>query len=93
MLSTKIVLPNFLKTLVITSMAFGSIAAFAGHHEEGEKIGDLKDMKGKHSLKADEMSEKLDTDALSSSLTDESKESMEKGEEMADKAEEIKPGE
>ncbi|MGK0373608.1 MAG: hypothetical protein ACJA2E_000075 [Arenicella sp.] len=46
MLSTKSVLPNFLKTLLITSMAFGSVAAYAGHHLEGEKkVGDMKEMK------------------------------------------------
>lgn len=38
MLSTKPVLPNFLKTLLLASMAFGSVAAFAGHHQEGEKL-------------------------------------------------------
>jgi len=40
MLSTKPVLPNFLKTLVITSMAFGSVAAFAGDDKKAEEIGD-----------------------------------------------------
>lgn len=46
MLSTKSVLPNLLKTLLITAMAFGSVAAYAGHHLEGEKkVGDLKEMK------------------------------------------------
>lgn len=93
MLSTKPVLPNFLKTLVITSMAFGSVAAFAGHHEEGEKIGDLKDMKAKHSLKAEELTNQLDADATASSLTEESENTMEKADSMLDKAEEIKPGE
>ena len=93
MLSTKPVLPKFLKILVIVSMAFGSVAAFAGHHEKGEKIGDLKDMKAKHSLKADEMGKKLDAEAVTSSLTEESKESMDKGEEMADKANEAAPEE
>ncbi len=93
MLSKKPVLPNFLKTLLITSMAFGSVAAFAGQNQEGEKIGDLKDMKAKHSLKAEEMTNKLDAEAAASSLTDESKSTLNKGDEMLDKAEEIKPGE
>lgn len=93
MLSTKPVLPNFLKTLVITSMAFGSVAAFAGDSEKEEKIGNLEDMKGKQSIKADEIASKRDASALKSSLTEESKETMEKGEKMVDKVEEIKPGE
>ncbi len=93
MLSTKPVLPNFLKTLVITSMAFGSVAAFAGDDKKAEEIGDLKDLKGKHAQKADEMAEKVDAEVLSSSLTDEAKEAMEKGEEMIDKVKEIQPGE
>ncbi|MFT6032368.1 MAG: hypothetical protein ACI854_000897 [Arenicella sp.] len=37
MLSTKPVLPNFLKILLLASMAFCSVSAFAGHHQEGEK--------------------------------------------------------
>jgi len=74
-------------------MAFGSVAAFAGDHKKDEKIGDLKDMKAKHSLKADEMSKKVDAEAVTSSLTEESKETMHKGEKMADKAKEAKPEE
>jgi len=74
-------------------MAFGSAAAFAGDHKKGEKIGDLKDMKDKQTLKADEMSNKVDAEAAKSSLTAESKKMVDKGEEMADKAEKAKPEE
>ncbi len=93
MLSTKPVLPNFLKTLLITTMAFGSVAAFAGDHKKGEKIGDLKDMKDKQTLKADEMSNKVDAEVTKTSLTAESKKMVDKGEKMADKAEKAKPEE
>jgi Skp family chaperone for outer membrane proteins len=74
MLSTKPVLPKFLKTLLITSMAFGSVAAYASHHQEGEKkIGDVKEMKAKHSMKADKMHKEHDA---KHSTTDEAAKDM-----------------
>ncbi|MBL4672783.1 MAG: hypothetical protein JKX81_11035 [Arenicella sp.] len=86
MVSTKSVLPKLLKTLVITSMAFGSIAAYAGHHEEGEKkVGDLKDMKSKHSMKADKMHKEHD---VKHSMTDEAKSEVTDTKENMDKAKE-----
>ncbi|MFT6407333.1 MAG: long-subunit fatty acid transport protein [Arenicella sp.] len=94
MLSTKSVLPNFLKTLLVASMAFGSVAAFAGHHQEGEKkIGGLKDIKSKHSLEADKAHNELDTDALKSSMTDESAGAMNESDKMIDDAEKKAPEE
>lgn len=95
MLSTKPVLPNFLKAILTASLVFGSAAAFAGDKAKAEKIGDLKDMKAKHSQKADKMAKKEDAEGLASSMTDETVESMTKGkaDAMSEKAEEIKPGE
>jgi hypothetical protein len=83
-LSTKSVLAKLLKTLVITSMALGSIAAYAGHHEEGEKkVGDLKDMKPEHSMKADEMHKEHD---VKHSMTNEAKTDMMDAKDNMDKA-------
>ena len=93
MLPIKPILPNFLKTLVVASMAFGSVATFADDHKKAEKIGDLKDMEAKHSLKADELTNKLDGDTVVNSLTEQSEGALDKAEEMTDKVEEIKPGE
>ncbi len=95
MLSTKPVLPNFLKAILTASLVFGSAAAFAGDKATAEKIGDLKDMKAKHSQKADKMSKKEDAEGLASSMTDETVEGATKGkaEVMSEKVEEIKPGE
>ena len=93
MLSTKPVLPKFLKILVIVSMAFGSVTVFAGQQQGGEEIGDLKDMKIKRSIKADELTNQLDADGAASSLTKERNDVIKKTEEMADQVEEIKPGE
>jgi len=84
MLTTKSVLPKLLKTLVITSMAFGTVAAYAGHHEEGEKkVGELKGMKSKHSMKAEKMHKKHDVEH---SMTDETKSDAMDVKENMDKA-------
>ncbi len=95
MLSTKPVLPNFLKALLTASLVFSSAAAFAGDKADAEKIGDLKDMKAKHSQKAEKMAKKEDAEGLASSMTDETVDSMTKGkaDAMSEKVEEIKPGE
>lgn len=95
MLSTKLVLPNFLKAILTASLVFGSAAAFAGDKAKAEQIGDLKDMKAKHSQKAEKMAKKEGTEGLSSSMTDETVDSMTKGkaDAMSEKVEEIKPGE
>jgi hypothetical protein len=86
MLSTKSVLPKFLKNLLITSITFGSIAAYAGHHEESEKkIGDLKVLKSKHSMKADKMHKEHD---VKHSMTGEAKTEMVDAKENIEKANE-----
>jgi hypothetical protein len=87
MLPKKSILPSFLKTLVIASMAFGGAAAYAGHHEEGEKkVGDLKDMKSKHSMKADKTHKEHD---VKHSMTDDAKSDMVDAKENMDKAKEV----
>ncbi|GAA6138008.1 hypothetical protein NBRC116583_17550 [Arenicella sp. 4NH20-0111] len=64
MISTKNVLPNFLKTVLFAAIAATSISTFAGHHEKGEKIGELKDMKKKTTmLKKDEMKSSISEEA------------------------------
>lgn len=84
MLATKSVLPKLLKTLIITSMAFGSVAAYAGHHEKGEKkVEGVKDMKSKHSMKAEKMHKKHD---VKHSMTDEAKPDATDATESMDKA-------
>lgn len=95
MLSTKPVLPNFLKALLTASLVFGSAAAFAGDKAKTEEIGELKDMKAKHSQKAEKMAKKEGAESLASPMTDETVDSVTKAkaDKMSLKAEEIKPGE
>lgn len=94
MLSTKKVLPNLVKTLVIASLTTVSVSAFAGHHEKGEKkMTELKDMNAKSTtLKAEELTSELNDGTVKSEL------SAEAGKMMKDKpsdaealAEEAKP--
>ena len=95
MLSTKPLLPIFLKKLVIASMTLASVSVFAGHHEEAEKkIGDLKDMSSEaaEKIKAEDMTEKLDAEAVEGAMSDKAKKMMDgKADEMTDKAMELKP--
>ena len=93
MLSKNPVLPNFINVLVITSLAFGNTIAFAGHHEEGEKTGDLKTMKHKHAHKAEKMGNKPDADAVKNSLAKDPKGVMDKRDSVTEKVEKIKPDE
>lgn len=67
MSSTKNVLPNFVKTLAIASLATISVSAFAGNLEEGEqKLTDLKEMNSNSkTLKAQELTSELDVSAES----------------------------
>jgi len=83
--NTPNVLPNFIKTALVIAAAATSVSAFAGDHEKGEKIGDLKDMKKKEVM--------LKEDEMKSSLVDSgSVEAETKGveEKMDDKAKELK---
>jgi hypothetical protein len=93
MLSNTPVLPNFVKTLVITTAAIMSISAFAGHHEKAEKkIGDLKDMTTAEEtmLKADETeAHKGKSSMLKSETKSTAKVASE--DEMAKKAETVTP--
>ncbi len=94
MLSTKSVLPNFLKSLLIASLTLASAATFAGHHEKGEEaIGELKDMKIEATeLKANELTNQLDAGAVEGEMTDKAKEMLdESAEKMKDKAMEVEP--
>ena len=90
MLSKKTVLPNFTKLLIVATMVLGNVSAFAGHHEKGEKIGDLKDVKHNQTLKTDEMNKHTDRKAAKQSLTTEPKKNLEKHKPMVDKAAEVK---
>lgn len=95
MLTSKSVLPNFLKALVIASMAIGSTSVLAGNHAEGEKkIGDLKDMSSEavEKIEAEDMTEKMDAAAVEGAMSDEAKKMMDgKADEMTEKAMELKP--
>jgi hypothetical protein len=94
MSSTKKVLPNFVKTLVIASLATISVSAFAGHHEKGEnKMPELKDMKAKSTeLKAEELTSELDGNADVTELEAEAKSMMDEKSSNAEViAEEAKP--
>ena len=96
MLSTKPVLPNLLKTLVIASMTIASVSAFAEHHEEAKKeIGDLKDMSTdiNEQIKAVDMTEKADSSAIEGAMSDEAKKLLngEEANDMLEKAMDLKP--
>lgn len=94
MSSTKKVLPNFVKTLVIASLATISVSAFAGDHGKSEdKMPELKDMKAKSTeLKAEELTSELDGSADVSELEAEAKSMMEEKTSDAEViAEEAKP--
>lgn len=93
MSSTKKVLPNFVKTLVIASLATISVSAFAGDKNKGEKMPELKDMKAKSTeLKAEELTSELGGGAEASDLEAEAKSMMkEKASDAEVVAEEAKP--
>lgn len=86
MISNKRVLPNFLKTILFAAAALTSVSAFAGHHEKGEKIGELKDMNKKtKALKHDEMKTSLTDDAADVKI-----DAMDAKDKAADDAEAVK---
>lgn len=96
MLSTKPVLPNLLKTLVIASIAVGSGSAFAEHHGEAKKeIGDLKDMSTdvNERIKAVDMTEKADSSAIKEVMSDKAKNLLnaEQANDKLNKAKGLKP--
>lgn len=79
MLSTnKNVLPNFVKTLLIASLASASVSAFADDHGHAkDKMPELKEMKANSTtLKAEELSDDLDQNAVKSELHNEAKKMM-----------------
>lgn len=85
MISTKNVLPNFLKTVLFAAAAATSVSVFAGDHEKSEAIGELKDMKNKKTmLKEDEV-----TTALTDEAADVKVEAMDAKQSMEEKAEAI----
>ena len=92
--TTNKVLPNFVKTLLIASLATVSVSAFAGHHEKGEdKMPELKDMKTKSTtLKAEELTSELNDGSVKSELHNDAKKMMKsKSSDAEALAEEAKP--
>lgn len=95
MLSTKKVLPNFLKTILVAAMAT-SFTAYAGDHGHAEEaIGDLKDVvtdavSEEAEAVEGEITDEVDLDALESSLTEdasaEAHDALDAAEEAAEEA-------
>jgi len=104
MLSTKSVLPNFIKALITASMVLGSAAAFANDAVTHEKIIDLKDMKqtevenksadAVEELKSELNASRINNNELNSSLSETDQGSNKyKAIELHEKLEEIEAGE
>jgi len=93
MLSARPVLPNFIKTLLITLITLSSTAIFADQNDKDEVIGDLKDMTTGHALKTDEVAKEVDADAIQNSLIEEEQELTDQDEQLLEDPEEVVPAE
>ena len=94
MLSTKPVLPNFIKALVTASMFFGSATLFANELAQHEKLGDLKDMNNKPSEQVETLKNDVDVNDLKKSLNDTSETSSKsRAEVLLEKARKLKADE
>ncbi len=84
MLSTKPVLPNFLKMLTIALFTVGSVSTFAGHHEAEEAIGEYNEIKAEAMEAEDAVSELTDAEAEATDAA--TKEVMDAAEELKSEA-------
>ena len=94
MLSTKSVLPNFIKTLLAASMIFSGTTTFANELVQHEKLGDLKDMSNTPAEQIEPLKRDIEVNDLKSSLNDTSETSNKsRAEELLEKARKLKANE